>query len=145
MPLLNYTTTTEAEDNIAKIQKTLVKHGARAVMTEYDDTGYVVAVSFRIRIGEQEIPFRLPSDWRPVQKVLERQKTNSGRRVKHTQDQAIKVSWCIIKDWVEAQMAIIETEMVKMEQVFLPYAVTKTGETVYEKIQSSGFLLDDGK
>jgi hypothetical protein len=34
------------------------------------------------------------------------------------------VSWRLINDWVEAQMTIVETTMVQLEQVFLPYVIT---------------------
>ena len=35
--------------------------------------------------------------------------------------QAIRTSWRILKDWVEAQMALLETGMVTMDEIFLPY------------------------
>ena len=50
----------------------------------------------------------------------------------------MRTAWRITKDWVEAQMAIVETKMVTLPQVFLPYAVTQNGQTVYEKILENG-------
>lgn len=58
-----------------------------------------------------------------------------------TEAQALRVGWRIVKDWVQAQMAIVESELAKMVQVFLPYAVTKQGNTLYEMIQSDTKLL----
>jgi hypothetical protein len=58
-----------------------------------------------------------------------------------TEEHARDVSWRIIKDWVEAQMAIIETCMVTTARVFLPYAVTKNGQTVYEYFAGNTQLL----
>jgi hypothetical protein len=50
-----------------------------------------------------------------------------------------------VKDWVEAQLAIIETRMVTTAQVFLPYAVTTNGQTLYEYIgQNTQLLLGEG-
>jgi hypothetical protein len=47
-----------------------------------------------------------------------------------------------LKDWVGAQMALIEIEMVQLEQVFLPYMVIdSTGTTVYERLQQTQMLL----
>ena len=60
-----------------------------------------------------------------------------------TPEQAKRVAWRIVKDWVEAQLAIIETQMVKPEQVFLPYAITQTGETLYETVISNSHLLGE--
>ena len=61
-------------------------------------------------------------------------------------EQALRVSWRIIKEWVEAQMAIIEAGQAELSEVFLPYAVTKDGDTVYQKLKSGNdFLLLSGK
>lgn len=139
MPLLNYTTSIEVEKTLGEIQKCLTQHGAKAVLTEYDDDGYVIALSFKINLDGREMGFRLPTDWRPVLEIMKRD-TKVPRRLE-TQPQALKVAWRITKDWVEAQMAIVETKMVTLPQVFLPYAVTKNGRTVYEKIIDGG---DDG-
>jgi hypothetical protein len=51
------------------------------------------------------------------------------------------VSWCIVKDWVEAQMAIVDTNMVQLEQVFLPYVIAPDGRTLYERIRNTQFVL----
>lgn len=37
-----------------------------------------------------------------------------------------------IRDWVMAQLALYETEMVDMGQVFLPFATDTKGQTLYE-------------
>jgi hypothetical protein len=61
------------------------------------------------------------------------------------QAQAVRTAWRIVKDWTEAQLAIIETRMVTTEQVFLPYAVMRGGKTLYEHIQTNPhFLLGPG-
>ncbi|SRR5712692_7086771 len=143
MPLLNYTTDVPADKTINEIHKCLAAHGARAILNEYDDNGYITAVSFKITASDQQIAFRLPSDWRPVLKILETD-PKVTRRFKPTQEQALKVAWRIIKDWVEAQMAIVETRMVTLEQVFLPYIVMDDGQTLYDRMKKSNFLLPPG-
>ena len=148
MPLLNYTTSIDPYITIAEIQYMLARAGAAAILTEFDDAGNIVALSFKMKLGEQEISFRLPTDWRPVLETITQQKT---RRVKGyndirmTEDQARRVAWRITKDWVEAQLAIIETRLVTTAQVFLPYAVTKNGQSLYEYIgQNTHLLLGEG-
>ena len=42
-------------------------------------------------------------------------------------------------------MAILETEMVKMEQIFLPYVITDSGKTLYEAMIDRHFQLGAGK
>jgi len=144
MPLLNYTTQIDAFKTISEISKALAKVGASAVLHEYDDTGNIVALSFKIKMNDQEIAFRLPTDYRPVLKVLE----NDYRvpRKLQTKEQALRVAWRITKDWVEAQAAFIETMMVTTAQVFLPYAVTSNGQSLYEYVgQNTQLLLGEGK
>lgn len=143
MSLLNYTTKVSADKTIGEIQRALAKAGASAILTEYDNNGYIIALSFKIMLNEQEIGFRLPSDWRPVLQILE--KDRNVPRNKKTQDQALKVSWRIVKDWVEAQLAIIETRMITTTQAFLPYAITPDGKTLYDKVIHSGLLLPGGE
>jgi hypothetical protein len=46
-----------------------------------------------------------------------------------------------VKDWVEAQMAIVDTKMVQLEQVFLPYVITPDGRTLYERMRDTQFVL----
>lgn len=147
MPLLNYTTEMDVEKTIGEIQRMLGKAGAQKVMTDYDD-GIVSAVSFALRVTGNTIGFRLPCDWRPVQALLERQKeSTTGRRgrIRTDQAQSVRVAWRIVKDWVQAQLALVETTMVRTEQVFLPYMVVKGGQTLYEQVASEQFALGDGK
>ena len=95
-------------------------------------------------MGDNLIMFRLPCDWKPVLHILE----NDPKvpRPRKNREQAVKTAWRIVKDWVEAQMALVETKMVTTQQVFLPYAVMSDGKTLGEKIESNPqFLLGNGK
>lgn len=139
MPLLNYTTKIDAFQTISEIQQLLAKAGASAVLSDYDQNGYIVALSFKIRLNDNELTFRLPTDWRPVLAVME-QDPKVPRSLR-TQEQALRVAWRITKDWVAAQVAFIETMMVTTAQVFLPYAVTKDGQSLYEYMATNTQLL----
>lgn len=141
MAILNYTTTVEAAKTVNEIQTNLVKHGAKAVLLNYDQDGQIESLSFLIRHGDNDIPFKLPVDPVSVLRVLQRQ--NVPRRYQ-THQQAVRVAWRIVKDWVAAQMAILETEMVSVEQIFLPYLVSEDGHTLYETMVQRQFLLSAG-
>lgn len=143
MSLLNYTTKIDAFKTISEIQQLLAKAGASAVLSDYDQNGFIVALSFKIRLNENELTFRLPTDWRPVLAVMEKDR-NVPRRLCN-QEQALRVAWRITKNWVEAQVAFIETMMVTTAQVFLPYAVTNDGKSLYEYIaENNQLLIGDG-
>lgn len=141
MPLLNYTTKINTDRTVAEIQKMLVKAGADSILSEYKN-GLVSAVSFRMNINGSPVGFRLPADWQPVFYLL--QHDGHVPRGLRTEEQAVRVSWRIIKDWVEAQLAIIATQMVKPEQAFLPYMLNARGETVYEAFANNPHLLLGG-
>jgi len=117
MPLLNYTTRIPTEKTVGEIQSTLARHGAKAIIVEYDDDRLLKAISFRIASRYGDLDYRLPVDPERVLVVLERQEVDRRFRCR---EHAIRVAWRIIKDWVEAQVALLTTEMADMEQLFLP-------------------------
>jgi hypothetical protein len=107
-------------------------------MMEYDGQGNVEALSFTVMVNGQEVPIKLPINADAVLNIMQRE----NKIALHLQNrpQAIRVAWRIVKVWVAAQMAILETNQVKMEQIFLPYVMTPSGKTVYEIATSNGFL-----
>lgn len=72
-----------------------------------------------------------------VMAVLHKQKVKCDR------EQAERVAWRIVKDWVEAQMAILESEMVHMDEIFLPYMVNNSGQTFFQAYRSNQLLLEE--
>lgn len=146
MPLLNYTTQIEAIKTVGEIQGILAAHGAKSILIDYADDGTVEALAFKVLTPQGDIGIRLPIDPDAVLKVLNQQNKLGKvpkRYVNHSQ--AVRVAWRIVKDWVEAQMAILETEMVKMEQIFLPYVITPSGRTLYEAMVDQHFQLGPGE
>jgi len=146
MGLLNYTTKISASKSISEIQVLLQENGAKAILTEFGDEGYIEALSFKVNVKGNDIMFKLPCQWEPVAEIL-KYEVKVPKYVREDpellKDQALRVSWRVLKDWVEAQMAILQMEMVEMQQVFLPYAVTRSGQTVYEQISENGFIMLD--
>jgi hypothetical protein len=138
VPILNYTTKVAAETTAGQIQKILVGIGAQAIMTEYDDEGVMCALSFSMHHNGLPIMFRLPARIDAIHSML--QETTRGAAMR-SRDHAARVAWRIIKDWVEAQAAIIEAEQADMIEVFLPYAQDASGTTVYERLKKSDFQL----
>lgn len=144
-PLLDYTTKVPVSRTIAQIQAKLVEHGARKVMMEYGDDGRIKALSFEVPIPNGELPIRLPIDTGATLRVLKRQWDERLIEGKYaTGEHAYRVAWRIIKDWVEAQMSLLETEMVRMEEIFLPYVLIGEGRTIYQVIAERHFLLGPG-
>jgi len=125
MAILNYTTTINTEKTASEIQKKLASSGAQAVLSEYDNNGIMCAMSFRIN----NIYFRLPINIEGVYKAMN--KDSRIPRGYKTYSQASRVAWRIIKDWIEAQIAIIQAGQAELIQVFFPYAQNQLGQTIY--------------
>ena len=138
MPLLNYTTKVDVYTTLGAIQGQLVKHGAKKIMQDYDDHGRIAALTFLIDTPAGARGIRLPANVDKVHTVLHRQKVKCDR------EQAERVAWRIVKDWVEAQMAILESEMVEMDEIFLPYMVNNNGQTFFEAYRNNQLMLGEG-
>lgn len=112
---------------------------------EYEKgTGRIRELLFKLEINENTVGFKLPVKYIECGLAISKDKSvpmTFRNRAKTDTDYVYRVSWRILKDWIDAQMAIIDLEMVKIEQVFLPYAMTKNGNTVYENILNDTKLL----
>lgn len=142
MAILNYTTQIDVYKTVAEIEKILSEHGVMSIMKQYED-GQVVSLSFLIDDGEKKIPVRMPIRVDECLKVMQKQKKEHPKmQIKATKEQASKVAWRIMKDWIEVQMALLEINMVRFEEIFLPYIETTGGKTIYEKLEERKFLLE---
>jgi len=140
-PIANYRTTVTASKSIGEIQGILVTHGAKHILIDYEGEepvglAFVVATPYG-----GDTPFRLPANIDKVEAVLNKQRVRTGV----SRELAARVAWRIIKDWLRAQMAILETEMVTIDMVFLPYMqVGKGGKILYEVMLDHRFQLPGG-
>lgn len=133
------TTKVSVSKTCAEIEDVLVKHGAREVWKRYDKTREVDAVQFFIHINGNPVYFKLPFRWQEIQRLAGAGKTGSRRTA--DEPQARRVAARLVLRWVQAQFALIETGMVKMEEVFLPYITGPDGRTYFEALEESGGLL----
>lgn len=139
--LLNYTTKVAAATTAEQVQVILRLHGAKEIRTRFDDEGEISMLAWSMHLHHPEtkadlgeVPFELPIDVDAVLKVL--QKTAPPRYA--NRPQASRVAWRILKDWVEAQMALVDTQMVDFAEVFLAY--THMGDkTLYDHMLDGGF------
>jgi hypothetical protein len=157
MAIKNYTSDILINRIFQKIQDVLAQHGARQISFDYGDNGKVYGVFFTILLDEKRLQVKLPARVDKALSVLQKQYSNGLMRDRKTsaifrrgnknemEDQVYRVAWRNILDWVEAQMALLEIETAKIEEIFLPYMVNLTGETFFERMQQRGFLLESGK
>ena len=139
MAIKNYTTTVDVYKSLGEIQGALASHGARKIMVDYDCNGQPVGVMFGIETPEGPRGFALPANVDGVRAVFTKQ------RVKTAPGQAERTAWRNVRDWIMAQMAIIEAEQVQMDEVFLPYLTDGKGRTLYRLYQGGLLAIGDGE
>jgi hypothetical protein len=62
-------------------------------------------------------------------------------RDKGFEQQARRVAWRIIKDWIAGQLALVEAGQAEVSEVFLPYVVSAQGETLFELFRDHSPVL----
>ena len=141
MAVMNYTTTIPAYKTVAEVEYMLMQHGATAVMKQFDD-GRITALAFCVNVNGRQIPIKLPVRVPEVLEALRRdKKAHPQKKIVCTMEQAEKVAWRQIRDWVEVQMQMIELEQMTMIQIFMPCIQDRHGQTMYERLESNGYLL----
>jgi hypothetical protein len=139
MAILNYTTKISSDKTVGEIQSLLGKKGVKSVSIDYSKS-CPTAVLFLLEVGANNVQFRLPCNVEGVLKAM--QNDRHIPRSSKTFEQAERTAWRIVKDWVEAQMAIIEAGQAVMEEVFLPYAVIPaTNKTFFQTFTENSHKL----
>lgn len=143
MPILNYTTKVPAARTASEVQALLVGAGARGVAFEYGEADTIIGMRFAMPTPYGLRTFRLPINAQGVEETLEEQKVSRSLR---TPEHAEKVAWRIIKDWIEAQLAIIQSRMVTLDEVMFPYMEEPdTGITAYAHYVASQRAIEQGR
>ena len=138
MPTLNYTTSVPVTRTLAEVQHMLAEHGADAVAVRFTDK-QPVGVSFTLATAHGPRAYTLPVNVAGVHRLLiEQHRARRGvQRAQTTPEHAARVAWRVLKDWLAAQLAIIDARMASLDQVMLPYLHAEPGSdrTLYELFQ----------
>lgn len=131
--LLNFSTRIAAKRTVQECMSPLAEAGADAVAAQYRDK-QPVGLSFQLDTAAGSRSFALPVNIDGVHKML--QTADMGTRttaVWRSREHAADVAWRIVKDWLEAQLAIIAAQMVTLDEVMLPYLQVAPGKTLYRE------------
>jgi hypothetical protein len=135
--IANRLTTVSADKSIGEIQKLLLGFRASKMMIDYQD-GAPSSIAFQIDRNGYQISFRLPSNWQAMLEALKRDKVPQRYR---TKEHAQRVAWRVLRDWMRAQLTLIEAGVAKVEEVMLPWAITGDGQTVAQRMLTSQGLI----
>jgi hypothetical protein len=142
----NYTSGTT--NTFDKIQKILSSHKAKQIFFEYDDVGRVKALAFSIEVQGKLHAFLLPAHVDKVEAIFYNEKNKKVKYAEWQKDltddekaQAYRTAWANIRDWLDAQMALVDTEQAKVEEVFFPYLATGHNRTLFQDFQENKLQL----
>lgn len=134
----NYSTKVPVLQTVGEIQGILATHGARKVMMDYGDNGQVNAITFALDLNGTLRGFRLEANPHGVISVMKKERT------KCTDEQAERIAWRNIKDWIAAQVALVETEQASMAELFFSKLIGSKENTLYQAYQQNLLMLGDG-
>jgi hypothetical protein len=146
------TTEVPAERTAAEISSLLMQAGATQIATDCEG-GWIVGLRWTMRIDGMELMFGMPARVKPLYELFAQRKgwgRPYGADGKPTDPQlwlkATRVGWRQLFRWTQAQVAMIDTGMVKVQEVFLPYWRPDGAKSLFEMMENSKFkALPEGK
>lgn len=139
-PPVKYTTTVSAEKTAAEIQSALAKFGAQRIALDYQN-GRPSGLSFALQLEDWGLRlYDLPVDIDAMHGLLKR---TAPRGKMQSREQAERVAWRVLLVWVQAQLALISSQMVQLEDVMLPYMqIDSAGTTLRDAFRDSAGRLE---
>lgn len=133
MATLNYTTTKTVDQTVGEITKLLATRGVASISTRFSEAGSASGMSFALRTPHGERTFSIDVPAAGVHAVLRKDPKAKARGPRFlTLAHAERVAWRVLKDWLEAQLALVDAEMATLDQAMLPYLVVRPdGQTLY--------------
>lgn len=130
--VLNYTTKVAASKSLSEMQAMLVKHGATRIAVDYADDA-ATGLTFSLPTPHGVRLFSLPVDVNAMEALLSVMKPSGGMGLAafRSRAHAERVAWRVMKDWLAAQLALIQTQMATLDQVMLPYLHVDAERTLY--------------
>lgn len=138
MPIRNYSSKVKPASTLGEIQALLSEHGASQISMDYEN-GKPIALSFKMLVRDVFVSFRLTVDVEGMLRAMKKDKKVPKSAC--NPEQAERTAWKNKYEWLHIQMAEIESEQARIEQLLLGYAVTPQGETFFEALQSNQRLL----
>lgn len=141
--MLNYSTKIPHGVTTGECLSLLARAGAAAVSIEFDGGAVPCGLGFRLSTPHGPRHFSLPVNIDGVHRILtEANKAGKLRSDGHRQaslasrDRAADIAWRVVKDWLEATLALIAHGMADLTEVMLPHLVVDEGRTLWQAYQA---------
>lgn len=149
---LNYSTAIPAAQTVGECQQLLARSGAAAVAVHYEDAE-PAGLSFRLDTPHGRRDFTLPVNVAGIQAVIAGMLRDNpphvsvaARNKLASREHATRVAWRVVKDWLEANLALIAAQMATLDEVMLPYLQVDDSRTLYQayREREGALALDTG-
>lgn len=138
---LNYTTQVDAAKTAGECVALLASHKASAVGIEYDE-GQPTGVYFKIGTPHGPRQYTLPVNPAGTYRALVAAKVAPRYQ---NREQAQRVAWRVAKDWLEAQLALVQAGNAELAQVMLPYMQVAPGITTWDAYVEGQLAIESGE
>lgn len=135
---LNYTTKVPVTQSVVECQSILAAAGASSAQVHFED-GQPVGLGFSLKTPHGIRNFTLPVNIDGMQRVLVQAESDgdfSSLKKKQgafsNREHAAKVAWRVVKDWLEANLALIAAQMATIDEVMLPYLHVDEDRTLWQ-------------
>jgi hypothetical protein len=138
---MNYTTTIDADKSAMECLHLLRKHGASHVGIAFGGAGEPDGIEFVIATPWGPQQFSLSVNAAGTQKAL--MKAWRDRRVERrytTPEQAARVAWRVMRDWLESQLALYEAGLVDLPQALAGFMRVEPGKTLWAAVVEQRML-----
>lgn len=139
--LKNKTTGIAAEKTIQEIETLLARFGATTVIKNYLQDGRCNSLSFKLGGVGYKMPANIEGVYANLYGETRQRHTTNAMAERH--NQAYRVCWRIIKDWLHAQLSLIASGQAQPDQVLLPYMFNGK-QTLYEAYKNGALQIGDG-
>lgn len=143
---LNYTTTIAADKSADQCLALLRQYGASRISVAYRKDKSPLGITFVIDTKWGERAYEVVADYEGTREAL--LKAYRERRIDRRYsepDQAARTAWRVIKDWLEANLAMIEAGLSKPEKVLLPYMLVDPKTSLYDAYDEQQPALEAAK
>ncbi|MDA8121890.1 MAG: hypothetical protein M0Z38_04895 [Deltaproteobacteria bacterium] len=135
-------TTVSPSRSVQEIIDEITMRGATQVRQDYGPNRSLLGLYFSIDVNGTQLPVELPARIAPMKVLLKRELGPRARQNEEKiHDMATRIVWRQLSAWVRAQMALVDLQMAKPEEVFLPFIQVAPGRSVFNVIAESGFKM----
>jgi len=135
-------TTVSPSKSVQEIIEEITMRGATQVRQDWGPGKVLLGLYFSIDVNGVMLPVELPARVGPMKALIKREMGPRQRQNdEKINEMATRIVWRQLAAWIRAQMALVDLQMAKPEEVFLPYIQVAPGRTVFSVIQDSGFKM----